>query len=303
VYIYKTIPGKSHNLDLLIRKEDIHVFTECLQAMEYQPDFGSKDIHTTQKFTAYSLKTKINVDILTDLDANPYTTRYFSLDNKRMWERKEKALYDNITAYKLSNEDELLYMIYHMAFHIKFEIEVKWLFDLYYYLEKYHDSLDKEYLAEAFRKIGFENVLGSVSDLMIWVFGKTYPLLEENAAKPAGLFKRTWLRYYDYPPRLFGKIKFRDNLVHRMSVTLLKLALLQGGEKKMHFVFDRILPTQKRIDFAFRIKVLGKYKIFFWFMQLGFYIFLPVFIILGLLYYLFMSTYVAISLMKWRYVG
>lgn len=303
-HLYQDISLRTFvDFDFLIDKKDIEAVCDCLKEMGYDPDFGSKDIQTTSKFTAYSLKSKINIDLLTELDANPYTKRYFKLDMEKMWSRKEKITYDNINAYKLSQEDELLYMIYHMAFHIKFEIEIKWLFDLYYFLEKYEEELDRKYMRESFRKIGLQNVLRCISDLLQWVYGKSYPLIEENAAPQPTFIKQYWLQYYNYPPRLLGRISYRENLVHRMSTSLLKLALLDSGKKKRRFIFDRLLPGKERIKYAFKIKVLGNYKIFYWFIQLLFYLLFPAFLFTGFVYYMIMTIYVGASLMKWRYAG
>ncbi|MBN1197782.1 MAG: nucleotidyltransferase family protein [Bacteroidales bacterium] len=291
------------DLDFLVRKEDKYRFTDTLQEMGYRPDYGSKDIHTTKQFTAYNPATRVNIDILLQLDADPYPNRYFPIDQNLIWARKEKISFDGIEAYRLSLEDELVYHIYHLAFHLYFEIEVKWVFDLYFYLEKYGSELDSDYLKERFQSLGFQHLLRIISDLLFWAFHEEYPALLAASAEESNPLQRAWLTYYSYPPRLFAKIKSRRNLASRMSATMIKLALPYGSTRKWKFILDRLLPQKSRLGFAFRKQIVLKDKFFYIVIQSSFFLLFPVFFTVGALYYLGLTGTIGIRLQRWRYFG
>jgi len=288
------------DLDFLVRKKDLFRFVDALLEMGYIPDYGSKDIHTTKQFTAYNPATRVNIDILLRLDADPFPNRYFPLDEERIWERKCKIRFDEVETSRLSLEDELVYHIYHMAFHLYFEIELKWVFDLYYFLEKYDRELDKAYLNDRFRELGFQHLLRAISDLIFWAFQKEYASLSVVSVNEPNPLQRTWMQYYIYPPRLFAKIKQRRNFVSRMSHTLLKFSLLYGFKRKGRFVLDRLLPGKSRLNVAFKEQIVLTEKLFYPVIQLAFYLLSPLVFLAGLLYYLFLTIAIRVRLQRWR---
>lgn len=289
------------DFDFLIHEKDKIKFINELANLGFTPDFGSGDQETSIKFTAYNEKIKISIDIVTRLNANPYTDRYFKLDNDLIWSRKEIISYDDINAYRLSKEDEFLYAIYHLAFHLNFEIDVKWIFDLYYYVEKYEDSLDQNYIIEQIQKTGLEHIMISISAILNWAFDKELSFLTFTGAANYNLLQHTWMQYYVYPPRLFGILAYKKNLSKRMLTTLFKLALLYGSRKKMKFITDRFFPDADRVKTAYTKRLFLGPKSFFYLMRSIYSIFFPVLLSIGFLYYLILTISVGLRLFKWRH--
>lgn len=290
------------DFDLLIQKKDVRKFVNIVSGLGYDPEYSGGSIETTQKFTAYNKKFKINIDILTRLNPNPFTERYLELKNNLIWSRAEKVSYDGIQSYRLSKEDELIYAIFHLGFHLYFEISLKWLFDIYFYLEKYEAELDEKYVKQELSRIGLSHVLYGESNLIYWAFGRNYSLLNLLAPTKLNCFQNNWMQYYVYPPRIFGKIKYRRNLFKRETDTLLKFALLDGSGKKTLFILDRLFPNRKRVETAYTQRFFLNEKLFYPIMRIIFIILSPLFFIFGFFYYLIASLIVRIKLMKYRFL-
>ncbi|NQV03438.1 MAG: nucleotidyltransferase family protein, partial [Bacteroidia bacterium] len=162
------------DLDLLIRREDVRGFLKVIEQEGFILKCEVKDPDNTDDFDIYNEETKIKVDILTTLNGGFYFNRYYNLDTSQIWERKKQLKIQETETYRLSEEDELLYAIVHLAFHLNFHVEIKWFFDLWYFLEKYEKSLDKGYLTEKVREAGLEHVIFVVTEVMYWMFNKDY---------------------------------------------------------------------------------------------------------------------------------
>lgn len=290
------------DIDLLIQKKDVRKFVNIVSGLGYDPEYSGGNIETTQKFTAYNKKFKINIDILTCLNPNPFTERYLELKNNLIWSRAEKVSYDGIQSYRLSKEDELIYSIFHLGFHLYFEISVKWLFDIYFYLEKYEAELDEKYVKQELSQIGLSHVVYGVSNLIYWAFGRNYSLLNLLTPPKLNCFQNNWMNYYVYPPRIFGRIKYRHNLFKRETDTLLKFALLDGSGKKTLFILDRVFPNKKRVETAYTQRFFLNEKLFYPVMRIIFIILLPLSSIVGVLYYSIASLIVRIKLMRNRFL-
>ena len=264
------------DLDILIHEDDIGTFLTVVEEEGFTLPEGIRDINPGDEFDIYHPVLKIKIDVLTSLNAGAFVCRYFPVDTSGIWERKKSIQTGTTEVYRLSEEDELLYAIVHLAFHIYFQVEIKWLFDLRFFLEKYGSSLDRKYLGEQIRKAGLEHVIVAVSEILTWMFHQDYSAVFGPVKTRFYLFDRTWLKFYLFPPRLFGTSLEFYGVINRMALTFMKYALISRPGDKWKFLTDRIFPDTSRIGFAYTDRLLIPRKIFIPLMQALFLLLSPV---------------------------
>lgn len=278
-HLYDDIGLRSFcDIDLLIHREDVRRFLQVVEQEGFRLKCAMNDPDNTDDFDIYNEKTKVKVDILTTLSGGYYFNRYFDLDTSLIWIRKKMMKIQETETCRLSEEDELLYAIVHLAFHLHFHVEIKWFFDLRYFLEKYEQSLDREYLVQQVEKAGLETVIFIVTQVLQWMFNKDYSAVF-GAIKPRFyLFDRTWVSFYAFPPRLFGTSLEFPGVVNRMAITFMKYALVSSRKKKWKFVTDRIFPDFDRITFAYTEKFMIPLKLYYPIIFILFLVMAPLFL-------------------------
>ncbi|MBE0648451.1 MAG: nucleotidyltransferase family protein [Bacteroidales bacterium] len=303
-HLYEDIGLRSFcDLDLLIHREDVRGFIAFAEEHGFYLKCEVEDPGNTDDFDIYNEQTKLKVDILTTLTGGYYFNRYFNLDLSQIWERKKALKIQETETSRLSEEDELLYAIVHMAFHLNFHVEIKWLFDLWYLLEKYEDLLDRSYLSERVRTAGLENVIFAVTELMQWMFEKDYSAIFGDIKPRSLLFNKTWLRFYAFPPRLFGTSLEFPGVVNRMAITFMKYALIGTPKKKWKFVTDRVFPDFNRIKFAYTKKYGIPLKFYYPIIYMLFLCLSPLFLTSLLAIFLTGTIYIKIILLKHRFLN
>ncbi len=302
-HLYEDISLRSFcDLDLLIHKEDVRSFIDVTSQKGFALKCEVNDPDNTDDFDIYNEQTKLKVDILTTLTGGYYFKRYFDLDLSQVWERKKPLKIQETETFRLSEEDELLYSIVHLAFHLNFHVEIKWFFDLWYYLEKYGSFLDREYLNEKVKTAGLENVIFAVTEVLNWMFNKDYRDIFGVEKPRFRLFDRTWVRFYAFPPRLFGTSLEFPGVVNRMAITFMKYALIASPGKKWKFVTDRIFPDFDRIKFAYTKKFRIPLKFYFPMIYMLFLLLSPVFLTSLFTIFLVSTIYIKLTLLKHRFL-
>jgi len=301
-HLYQDISLRSFcDLDLLIHKEDVRSFIDVTGQKGFALKCEVNDPDNTDDFDIYNEQTKLKVDILTTLTGGYYFNRYFDLDLAQIWERKKPLKIQETETSRLSEEDELLYAIVHLAFHLNFHVEIKWLFDLWFYLEKYGNSLDRGYLKEKVKTAGLENVIVAVTDVLNWMFTKDYRDVFGVTKPRLNLFDRTWIQFYIFPPRLFGTTLEFPGVVNRMAITFMKYALIASPGKKWKFITDRIFPDFDRIKFAYTKKFRIPLKLYFPIIYMLFLVLSPVFLASLFTIFLVSTIYIKLTLLKHRF--
>ncbi|GEM_PF-1123660 len=302
-HLYDDIGLRSFcDLDLMIHREDVRRFLEIVQQEGFMLKCEVNDPDNTDDFDIYNEQTKLKVDILTTLTGGYYFNRYFALDLSQVWERKKQLKIQETETFRLSEEDELLYAIVHLAFHLNFHVEIKWFFDLWYYMEKYGDSLDRKYLNEKVRKAGLENVIFAVTEVMYWMFNKDYTAIFGSVKPRFHIFDRIWVSFYTFPPRLFGTSLEFPGVVNRMAITFMKYTLIASPKKKWKFVTDRVFPDFDRITFAYTQKFRIPLKIYYPMIYMLFLLLSPVFLTSLLAIFLVSTLYIKIILFKHQFL-
>lgn len=300
-HVYDDIGLRSFcDMDLLIRPEDVRVFLAVTGQEGFVLKCEVKDPDNVDDFDMYHEGTRIKVDVLTTLNSGFYFNRYYNLDTSQVWKRRKPLKINDAETYRLSEEDELLYAVVHLAFHLHFHAEIKWFFDLRYMLEKYEHSLDTEYLRKQVGAGGLEHVIYVVTKLLFWMFGKDYSAVFTTARPRFYLFDRTWLRFYAFPPRLFGTCLEFPGVVNRMAITFMKYALIGTLKMKWTFVADRIFPDFDRITFAYTDKFRIPLSIYYPLIYLIFLLFSPLFLTSLFVIFFGSTLYIKIVLLKHR---
>ncbi|MFH1159976.1 MAG: nucleotidyltransferase family protein [bacterium] len=286
------------DLDLLIHREDVRGFLEVMEQEGFNLKCEVKDSDNTDDFDMYNAETKVKIDILTTLNGGFYFSRYYNLDTSQIWERKKLVKIQDTETYRLSEEDELLYSIVHLAFHLNFHVEIKWLFDLRYFLEKYKKTLDTGYIIEQVRKAGLTHVIFAVTEIMYWIFQKDYSAVFGIVKPRFYLFDKTWLRFYAFPPRLFGICLEFPGVINRMAITFMKYSLISIPKKKWKFITDRVFPDFDRITFAYTQRFRIPLKLYFPMIRMLFLLLSPVFLTCLFVIFLGSTVIVKIILLK-----
>lgn len=153
------------DIDILVQDCDMDHVQHILEGLQYE--FVKKESH----HDIYLKKSVLMVEVhrcLYDAKVDGGQSSYFGT-----FERSHRREGYQVT-YEFSKEDFYIYMIAHMAKHFyKRGCGIRNLVDIYVYRERFHNSLDEEYMRREFEKCGLTQFVIHMEKLTnIWLGGE-----------------------------------------------------------------------------------------------------------------------------------
>lgn len=153
------------DIDILVQDCDMDRVQRILQDLQYE--FVERESHHDIFLKQSVLMVEVH-RCLYDAKVDGGQSSYFGT-----FERSHRKEGYKVT-YELSKEDFYIYMIAHMAKHFyKRGCGIRNLVDIYVYREKFHNSLDEEYMKREFEKCGLTQFVIHMEKLTnIWLGGE-----------------------------------------------------------------------------------------------------------------------------------
>lgn len=153
------------DIDILVQDCDMDRVQRILQELQYE--FVERESHHDIFLKQSVLMVEVH-RCLYDAKVDGGQSSYFGTFERSHRKEGYKA------TYELSKEDFYIYMIAHMAKHFyKRGCGIRNLVDIYVYREKFHNSLDEEYMKREFEKCGLTQFVIHMEKLTnIWLGGE-----------------------------------------------------------------------------------------------------------------------------------
>lgn len=185
------------DIDLLIDSNDMSKWSNLLTSLNYRPIL--QKTFYANNFKAEWTKKVGEIEVNIEL----HTRLFFHLKSED-W-RIEKSSFNNI--YQLKKEDLFLHLCGHLALQHTF-IKLYWLFDIYFLLKKYQQTLDWNYILNKSHKA---HLFKSVQ-MTLWVLSKYFNLkIDENVSS---YFKINYDNYWKKILTLNFLLRPYDNKLH-----------------------------------------------------------------------------------------
>lgn len=141
---------QSRDIDIFVDDENTDKVQKIMESM----GFEAVSIDKANVHDAYIIDENIKIEIHRKL-----------MSDQCPWHGACNKIIDRLIVspnykfrYHMSNEDYYLYMIAHMAKHMKFSgMGIKMVLDVWIYLRKYNDLLDWDILSKRFKELGLHN--------------------------------------------------------------------------------------------------------------------------------------------------
>jgi hypothetical protein len=132
------------DIDILVKPADFAKVAAYLVNAGYA---GSCDVEHVVRERRYHHAQFVKGIVLLEVHKGLAQPRRFKIDMDNIWQRAIRVKIDGVDALRLSNEDILLHLCLHMAYH-KFVTCLIWWTDLYEFIRKFSADIDWDYVVD-----------------------------------------------------------------------------------------------------------------------------------------------------------
>lgn len=155
-YYPETFYRSMSDMDILVRQEDRAIVKECMEKMGYKTECFGKEGHDV-----YMKPPVTNIEIHHVLFENVHSV-YRNFFQKI----RESINGDEPGVYAMSKEDTYLYLLAHLAKHLKNGgAGIRQILDIWLYLQKEEDGFDQSYLRESLKMLELEKFHTTIKEL------------------------------------------------------------------------------------------------------------------------------------------